>query len=60
MSTPVIQFKAIEKVEKIFRILRTESHHGFPVVDYQLDEVRLFFIVLFQYISFENKNILDE
>lgn len=39
MSTPVIQLKTIEKVEKIYEILRAESHHGFPVVDHRSDEV---------------------
>jgi CBS domain-containing protein len=38
MSTPVIQLKTVEKVEKIYRILRAESHHGFPVVDHRSDE----------------------
>ena len=38
MSTPVIQLKSIEKVEKIYQILRAESHHGFPVVDHRSDE----------------------
>ncbi|CAF0877320.1 unnamed protein product [Rotaria sordida] len=38
MSAPVIQLKTVEKVENIYHILRTESHHGFPVVDHHTDE----------------------
>ena len=40
MSTPVIRFKSIEKVERIYQVLCVESHHGFPVVDHRSDEVR--------------------
>lgn len=39
MSTPVIKFKSVEKVDKIYRVLSVESHHGFPVVDHHSDEV---------------------
>ena len=39
MSAPVIKFQTIEKVDRIYQILRHESHHGFPVVDHHLDEV---------------------
>jgi hypothetical protein len=47
MSTPVISFKTIEKVDKIYQILCVESHHGFAVVDHHSDEVRIFVIILF-------------
>jgi hypothetical protein len=39
MSAPVIKLKTVEKVDKIYRVLSIESHHGFPVVDHHLDEV---------------------
>lgn len=39
MSAPVIKFKTVEKVDEIYRVLRVESHHGFPVVDHHTDEV---------------------
>jgi hypothetical protein len=42
MSAPVIKLKTVEKVDKIYQILRAESHHGFPVVDHHSDEVRIF------------------
>ena len=42
MSAPVIKLNTIENVERIYEILRTESHHGFPVVDHRSDEVRIF------------------
>ena len=45
MSTPVIKFKAIEKVEMIYQTLRIESHHGFPVVDHHTDEVWMLFSI---------------
>ncbi|CAF4273780.1 unnamed protein product, partial [Adineta steineri] len=38
MSAPVTKLKTVEKVETIFRVLRAESHHGFPVVDHHADE----------------------
>lgn len=50
MSTPVIQLRTVEKAERIYEILRKESHHGFPVVDVYSDEVRrenLCFLVRF-------------
>ena len=46
MSTPVIRFKSIEKVERIYQVLCVESHHGFPVVDHRSDEVRCEPVVL--------------
>jgi hypothetical protein len=39
MSAPVIKLKTVEKVDQIYRVLSTESHHGFPVVDHHSDEV---------------------
>ncbi|CAF4372932.1 unnamed protein product [Rotaria magnacalcarata] len=39
MSAPVIQIKTVEKVENIYCILRSESHHGFPVVDHHADNI---------------------
>jgi len=39
MSAPVIKLKTVEKVDKIYQMLRVESHHGFPVVDHRSDEV---------------------
>lgn len=39
MSAPVMKFQTIEKVDRIYQILRHESHHGFPVVDQHPDEV---------------------
>ncbi|CAF3295650.1 unnamed protein product [Rotaria socialis] len=39
MSAPVIQIKTVEKVENIYCILRSESHHGFPVVDHHEDNI---------------------
>jgi hypothetical protein len=39
MSAPVIKLKTVEKVDKIYQILSSESHHGFPVVDHHSDEV---------------------
>lgn len=49
MSAPVIKFKTVEKVDKIYQILSAESHHGFPVVDHHSNEVRisLFFLIKF-------------
>jgi hypothetical protein len=42
MSAPVIKFKTVEKVDKIYQILSSESHHGFPVVDHHSNEVWIF------------------
>lgn len=39
--------RTIEKVENIYKILRTESHHGFPVVDHHTDEVEIYIIYLY-------------
>jgi hypothetical protein len=44
MSAPVTKFKTVEKVDRIYRILSVESHHGFPVVDHHSDEVCTFFL----------------
>lgn len=52
MSTPVIRFKTIERVETIYKILRSESHHGFPVVDHHSDEVSFFSFHSFIFISY--------
>jgi hypothetical protein len=55
MSAPVIKFKTVEKVDRIYRVLCVESHHGFPVVDHRSDEVGVFFVCLMS-----KKYILDK
>ena len=56
MSTPVIQFKTIERVETIYKILRTESHHGFPVVDHHTDQVSFSTMMFLSYTDFDGSD----